>query len=239
MNRISIGVVLFAILLSCPDSWKSVQLFFFVTAGFFELLYTMWLLIVNDIPPQMIVMCMNPLMLYSFLYVTLILTSYAVYEYCAYHTFVLELSYKTVATSMSWNDDMGLLHYILLYNSVSDAAQYACAKLWTQITGRETTRVGVPCTNKSYEGYLSGLIVPYVFFSLVGPDVSISPEVMVLFNALGMLGGLFSSFIKRSMRVKHWSNLLGPHGGVNDRLDSFLLPACVVMIGVLKNLHRV
>jgi CDP-diglyceride synthetase len=222
MDRVFVSVLLFAMIVSCPESMKGVQLLVITFAGLVELLYTMCRLMRSD-TSQVILMCMNPLMLYSFLYIVLILTSYATYEYCSYHFFHVEMR--------SWEQDVAFLHFMLIYNSVSDAAQYACARLWVLLTGRPTTRVGISVTNKSYQGYIGGLVVPFVVYNY-------NTDVMVLLNVLGMVGGLFSSYIKRCMRVKHWGSCLGPHGGVNDRLDSFLLPACIVMIGACRSMYK-
>jgi phosphatidate cytidylyltransferase len=72
-------------------------------------------------------------------------------------------------------------------------------------------------TTKTLEGYWGGLFLTELIFINSGWD-------FMKLNMIGMLGGLFSSYLKRSLGIKHWSNLLGPHGGVGDRLDSLIFP---------------
>ena len=103
----------------------------------------------------------------------------------------------------------------LFYNSVSDAIQYMVGKTFgkTQVFS---------VTTKSLEGYVGGLLLTTLLFSLIGTH-----PIFILFNVLGMLGGLISSYVKRGVGIKDWSGLLGPHGGINDRLDSLILPLLV------------
>lgn len=99
---------------------------------------------------------------------------------------------------------------IIIYNSTSDVIQYLCGKFFGtyQLT---------PITTKTMEGYLGGaLLTPILFYSF--------PAYYMKLNLIGMLGGLISSSIKRKIGIKHWSSILGPHGGINDRLDSIIIP---------------
>jgi phosphatidate cytidylyltransferase len=99
---------------------------------------------------------------------------------------------------------------IILYNSTSDAIQY--------IAGKYIGRYKLfKFTSKTLEGYLAGLIFTNLIF------YKLSHYYMIL-NLIGMLGGIISSIIKRYMNTKHYSTLLGAHGGINDRLDSIILP---------------
>ena len=63
---------------------------------------------------------------------------------------------------------------------------------------------------------------PYLFYSLIG----------VAFAIVGEIGDLVASRIKRSLELKDFSNLLGSHGGLMDRLDSIIF-AIVFMAIVL------
>jgi len=98
---------------------------------------------------------------------------------------------------------------IMVYNSISDAIQYIAGK---------TIGYHKPFhfTSKSFEGYIAGIIITQLIFNY--------DHYFIVLNILGMFGGIFSSIVKRNIGIKHWSTLLGPHGGINDRLDSLCAP---------------
>ena len=50
---------------------------------------------------------------------------------------------------------------------------------------------------------------------------------IILIYSLGVISGLISSFVKRLLNIKDYSDLLGPHGGWMDRIDSIVLPILV------------
>jgi phosphatidate cytidylyltransferase len=101
--------------------------------------------------------------------------------------------------------------FIFIYNSVSDIIQYFVGKYCGKMKM-------FTFTTKTLEGYISGLIITHLLF------YPISDVKYIQLNVIGMLGGIISSLIKRKLNIKHWSSLLGEHGGINDRLDSIIFP---------------
>lgn len=116
---------------------------------------------------------------------------------------------------------------------LSDVYQYiAGSKL-----GR--LKIGWISKNKTYEGYLYGLIMTVITFSpilyiLELKGISVGKYDLTIMNCvydvvyiyiLGVASGLLSSLFKRTLEIKDYSNLLGPHGGWIDRIDSIILPS--------------
>jgi phosphatidate cytidylyltransferase len=87
--------------------------------------------------------------------------------------------------------------------------------------------------NKSVEGAIGGLagsvvgafIFKFMFLSHV--DNWVILVMAICLSALGQLGDLFESMLKRSFKVKDSGTIIPGHGGMLDRLDSllFVFPA--------------
>jgi phosphatidate cytidylyltransferase len=88
-------------------------------------------------------------------------------------------------------------------------------------------------------GYLLGsLVVGLAGAALVLKEYAWL-EIMLLslaLAALGQVGDLFESWIKRLSAVKDSSNILPGHGGLLDRLDSLIFPA-VFTTAYLRMFH--
>jgi phosphatidate cytidylyltransferase len=115
---------------------------------------------------------------------------------------------------------------------VSDSAQY--------YTGRTFgTRPLAPTISpkKTVEGAIGGMVFGTLAMVVGGHYVFTSPLwILALLGAaislLGIVGDLFESLLKRSAGVKDSSNLIPGHGGVLDRIDSWLFTAPVYYIFV-------
>ncbi len=92
---------------------------------------------------------------------------------------------------------------------------------------------------KSWEGYLGGIFFSVAGTTLLaclwpvwaGPGLAVTPlraAVMALvLSVLTILGDLGESMLKRQVGVKDSGNLLPGHGGVFDRIDSWLWAAAI------------
>lgn len=83
--------------------------------------------------------------------------------------------------------------------------------------------------NKTIEGAICGSIcgaaIALTFYSLVissNINFYLLFLITLLFSVIGQIGDLFFSSIKRNYGVKDFSNLIPGHGGILDRLDSFI-----------------
>jgi phosphatidate cytidylyltransferase len=109
---------------------------------------------------------------------------------------------------------------------ISDSAQYYCGRAF----GRTLLAPAIS-PKKTIEGAVGGLIFGTAAMAVGGrwvfPD---TPPLLLLVvsacvTAAGMVGDLFESMMKRSAGVKDSSQLIPGHGGVLDRIDSWLFAA--------------
>jgi phosphatidate cytidylyltransferase len=95
--------------------------------------------------------------------------------------------------------------------------------------------------NKTWEGFLGGLLVATLIAVLVLPHVTdlftipSAAALAVLCGTAAFLGDLVESMIKRDLGVKDLGDLLPGHGGVLDRVDGilFALPVGFYAVEVL------
>jgi phosphatidate cytidylyltransferase len=118
--------------------------------------------------------------------------------------------------------------WLIVTIAASDSAQY--------YTGRALGRHKLAPTvspAKTVEGACGGLVAAAISGFILGPIAMpfLSPAralaFAILAAAFGMIGDLFESLLKRSAGVKDSSALIPGHGGVLDRIDSYLFAAPV------------
>jgi len=113
---------------------------------------------------------------------------------------------------------------------VSDSAQYYCGRAF----GRRPLAPAIS-PKKTVEGAIGGVVFGTAATMLGGHYIFNTPLWIVgLLGAaialLGIVGDLFESLLKRSAGVKDSSNLIPGHGGVLDRIDSWLFAAPVYYV---------
>jgi phosphatidate cytidylyltransferase len=126
----------------------------------------------------------------------------------------------------------GLLHllFVLLTVMSTDIAAYFSGKF---IGGPKLAPMISP--NKTWAGFFGGLCgamimaFAYVHFSVYEPPFSLFPLTIVV-SMSGQIGDLIESFVKRHFGVKDTGTLLPGHGGLFDRLDSYLIAVPVMSL---------
>jgi len=107
---------------------------------------------------------------------------------------------------------------------------------------------GATSPNKSVEGYLGGSAVS-AGLGMIGAWVQKWPYWLItgavhgfLLALLGLIGDLTASMLKRDAGLKDFGNIIPEHGGIMDRVDSFVWSApysflvCVYFIPALRKL---
>jgi phosphatidate cytidylyltransferase len=116
---------------------------------------------------------------------------------------------------------------------VSDSAQYYTGRA----LGRRPLAPSIS-PKKTTEGAIGGIVFGSIAMTAGGlrvfPAASVSLLILtaVAIVALGIVGDLFESLLKRSANVKDASGLIPGHGGVLDRIDSWLFAAPVFYVFV-------
>ncbi|HEY7291208.1 MAG TPA: phosphatidate cytidylyltransferase [Vicinamibacterales bacterium] len=120
------------------------------------------------------------------------------------------------------------LFLLMLTVMVSDTAQYYTGRAF----GRRPLAPAIS-PKKTMEGAVGGFVCGALLMAIVGVWwlPSVPPAIRALLGvatvALGIVGDLFESMLKRSAGVKDSSALIPGHGGVLDRIDALLFAAPV------------
>lgn len=129
---------------------------------------------------------------------------------------------------------LALLVFGLLW--INDSGAYIVGSL----TGRHKLCPSIS-PNKTWEGFIGGCVLTVIgalildfccasFFGMAGIALWIWVAIGVLTCIFGTLGDLLESKIKRFYGVKDSGHWIPGHGGILDRIDSFLLAYPVVAI---------
>jgi|SRR5262245_5820698 len=129
-------------------------------------------------------------------------------------------------------DGRWVLLLLLLVIVVSDSAQYYCGRSF----GKRPLSPAIS-PKKTVEGAIGGAVFGTAAAVIGGRYLFASPIwilvlVGLVISLLGMVGDLFESLLKRSAGVKDSSHLIPGHGGVLDRIDSWLFAAPVYYVFV-------
>lgn len=95
---------------------------------------------------------------------------------------------------------------------------------------------------KSIEGSIGGTVFATIFtlvylqvfdvthIGVIQMNIFISILLIVFISIMGQIGDLVASKMKRSFKIKDFSNIFPGHGGVMDRFDSTIFAAMVLML---------
>jgi phosphatidate cytidylyltransferase len=137
---------------------------------------------------------------------------------------LINLSPKSTPLSAINNLSDNMFYFLLLIYIVSviDTSAYIIGKS----IGKHKIVTNIS-PNKTLEGYIGSYILSLFFFIIffnMNNMIWTNTDLIFLslFILLAFFGDLFISLIKRAYNVKDTSNILPGHGGLLDRLDSYL-----------------
>lgn len=121
-------------------------------------------------------------------------------------------------------------HLLLLLAAVvaADSGAFFAGRMATAALtarGKRPHRLSRYSPSKTWEGALGGVICSWVTASTLAYWLAIPLSAIALFALaaapiVAIYGDLWESWLKRRAGIKDTSRLLGPHGGILDRLDS-------------------
>ena len=76
--------------------------------------------------------------------------------------------------------------------------------------------------NGLYSGIVATLIISSLYYSVTDSELYINLLLIVLVIILSFLGDLIVSVLKRSVNIKDSGHIMPGHGGIIDRMDSFI-----------------
>ena len=122
---------------------------------------------------------------------------------------------------------------LILTVAISDTFQYYSGRLF----GRHLL-APVVSPKKTIEGAVGGLAGAMISMAVIGhwwlPHMGLPARIALGFAvaAVGIVGDLFESLLKRSVGMKDASAIIPGHGGVLDRIDALLFAAPVYYVFV-------
>lgn len=95
---------------------------------------------------------------------------------------------------------------------------------------------------KSWEGFWGGLVLVVaamvIYSAIEGKGIAMYALYGALISVLATVGDLFESLLKRTAGVKDSGRLIPGHGGILDRIDSFLFVAyAIVLLTLISSTH--
>lgn len=135
--------------------------------------------------------------------------------------FFLGLSFNSFILVRS--NGFALFMYLVMIPIITDTFAYIMGSL----IGKHKMSPEIS-PNKSWEGFGAGLvmgtIIPCVIYHIFVTSINFKIIIMtMILSAVGQIGDLLFSKIKRENGIKDFSNLMPGHGGALDRLDSSIV----------------
>jgi phosphatidate cytidylyltransferase len=120
-----------------------------------------------------------------------------------------------------------LLIDVLVGTFATDTAAYATGRMF----GAHRIAPGLS-PNKTLEGLIGGFLIGTMAFWFAGlyQDWLSGTDALIIgaaVAAIAPVGDLFASMVKRDLDIKDTGKLVGPHGGMLDRLDAVLFTVVV------------
>ncbi|MFZ6658090.1 phosphatidate cytidylyltransferase [Undibacterium sp. TJN19] len=148
---------------------------------------------------------------------------------CYSLSFMLDLLKLPYATDVK----LAWFFYLFVVTALNDIAQFVSGKCF----GKQTIAPRIS-PNKTWQGLLGGVLVCTLVSLTLGSYLQLTgiPQLLllgILLSLGGFAGDLIFSAAKRYLKIKDFSQLIPGHGGILDRVDSLVLTAPLLYLGLL------
>ncbi|WP_419869123.1 phosphatidate cytidylyltransferase [Chryseobacterium sp. CT-SW4] len=153
-----------------------------------------------------------------------------------------KLIFTVIYVALPFSFALGIPKYSILSDTFSLEVFFLFILIWSSdtfayLTGKFFGKHKMApkiSPKKTWEGYIGGVVLTLIlsyFVEQYNPDLRGNWMIVgFLVAAFAPLGDLVESQLKRNFGVKDSGNIIPGHGGVLDRLDSFLICAPVVYL---------
>ncbi|MGI6581320.1 MAG: phosphatidate cytidylyltransferase [Erysipelotrichia bacterium] len=172
-----------------------------------------------------------------FLFLILVLYQEVSFEYIGLIFLVLNIIVLTIA---SINLMYSINKLLLIYTGIATYITDTFALFTGKAFGKHKLNPRIS-PNKTVEGTLGGYIfgakISFLFGYFFIKEVDLSFLILgsLIMPAMGQIGDLSFSAIKRHFNIKDFGNLFPGHGGILDRIDSLTFN-CLVMFCLMNSL---
>jgi len=118
--------------------------------------------------------------------------------------------------------DRYYFYLLLLISFINDSTAYIFGNL---LKGPKIIPSISP--NKTWSGTSISFLISLLMLLLI---LDLNIIFCIFISSLFFLGDIYFSLIKRKNNIKDFSNLIPGHGGILDRVDSFLFPLIVISL---------
>jgi phosphatidate cytidylyltransferase len=138
------------------------------------------------------------------------------------------------ANLMALDDGKWWVAWAIIIVIACDTAAYFTGRQW----GKHKLAPQIS-PKKTWEGSAAGLIASILVSVLLGWLFGLPQQIWelvlmgIVISVIGQCGDLVESFLKRTAGVKDSGNLLPGHGGILDRIDSYILLGPVIYYYVI------
>lgn len=122
------------------------------------------------------------------------------------------------------NFESNFIFILFLISFINDTSAYIFGKIF-----RGPLIIPKISPKKTWSGTISSFLISLILFKYFG----FSNFYSIILSISLFLGDIYFSYVKRTLKIKDFSNLIPGHGGILDRLDSLFFIPFIIIVSTL------